>query len=81
MSADTRLLEVRNGITFLQCLEQCIHTDLVTQWERLSGKKLVARNPLDRAIDEATGYDMAVMQEFADFCYNFVFLMFDEVGR
>jgi len=55
------------------CLQQ---RDLVTEWQRLSGKKLVASSPLDRMIDEATGYDMAIMQEFADFVYEFVWQSF-----
>lgn len=79
-TVDTRLLEHRNGITFLECLEMCIQqADLIAQWERLSGKKLVASNPLDRMIDEATGYDQAVMGEFVDFVYNYVWVTFSEV--
>lgn len=71
---DPRLLEVRNGITFVQCLEHCLHDrDFRTQWERLSGKTLLARNPFDRLIDKATGYDLAVMQAFADDVYRTVF--------
>lgn len=80
MSADTRLLEHRNGITFLECLELCIQqADLIAQWERLSGKKLVATNPLDRMIDASTGYDLAVMGEFVDFVYNYVWKTFGTV--
>ena len=78
MSADTRLLEHQNGVTFLECLEMCIHSNLVTEWQRLSGKKLVASNPLDRMIDEATGYDQAVMGEFVDFVYDYVWVTFSE---
>ena len=70
---DARLLEKRNGVSFLECLEASIHSDLLQEWERLSGKKLVATSPIDRMIDEATGYDMHVMQEFADFCYTYVY--------
>lgn len=79
-TTDTRLLEVRNGVSFLECLELCIQqADLIAQWERLSHKKLVASNPLDRMIDEATGYDQAVMGEFVDFVYNYVWMTFSEV--
>lgn len=70
---DTRLLEQRNGVSFLECLEMCIHTPLVAEWERLSGKKIVPASPLDRMIDEATGYNMVVMKEFVDFVYTYVF--------
>lgn len=77
MSIDARLLEQRNGITFLECLELCIQqADLIAQWERLSGKKLVATSPLDRMIDASTGYDVAVMGEFVDFIYDFVWVTF-----
>lgn len=79
MSADTRLLEHRNGVTFLECLELCIQqADLIAQWERLSGKKIVASNQLDRMIDSATGYDVAVMGEFVDWVYNYVWVTFSE---
>lgn len=72
--ADTRLLERRNGISFLECLETCIHErEFVAQYQRLSGKKLVPTNPIDRMIDEATGYNMVVIGEFVDFVYEFVF--------
>ena len=74
MPTDIRLLQERNGVTFIDCLEAAIHSDLVKEWERLSGKKLVSRSPLDKMIDEATGYDMAIMREFADFVYQYVFL-------
>ena len=78
---DTRPLEHHNGITFLQCLEMCLQQrELVSEWQRLSGKKLIASSPLDRAIDEATGYDVAVMGEFVDFVYDFVWQTFGSKG-
>jgi hypothetical protein len=71
---NTRLLEQRNGISFLDCLQFCLHTsEFVKEWERLSGKKLLPASPINRLIDEATGYDMAIMGEFADFVYASVF--------
>lgn len=74
---NARLLEERNGVTFLDCLDTCIHErEFIAQWERLSGKKLLPTSPLDRMIDEATGYNMVVMGEFADFVYEFVFSVF-----
>lgn len=74
---ESRLLEIRNGVPFLECLEHCLYTrEFRTEWERLSGKTLLAKTPLDRMIDEATGYDQAVMKEFADFVYECVFLLF-----
>ena len=72
MPADTRLLEVKNGVTFLQCLEASLHSDLLKEWERLTGNKLIASNPLDRMIDDATGYSLHTMAAFADFVYQFV---------
>jgi hypothetical protein len=74
MATDTRLLQIRGGVTFIDCLQAAIHSEMVSQWERLSGKKLVPASPLDRMIDEATGYDMVVIREFADFVYWYVFL-------
>lgn len=72
-----RLLEQRNGVTFVECLETCINTsELVNEWQRLSGKTLLPASPIARMIDEATGYDMAVMGEFADFVYTHVFSTF-----
>jgi hypothetical protein len=74
---DSRLLEVRNGVSFLECLETCTHnSEFVAQWERLNGKKLVATSPIDRMIDEATGHDVAMIGEFADFVYDYVFRIF-----
>lgn len=70
----SRLLEVRNGVTFLDCLIEATQTPIVTEWERLSGKKLVSLSPLDRMIDDATGYGNAVLGEYVDFVYEFVFL-------
>jgi hypothetical protein len=75
LKMDSRLLEQRDGIPFIECLNMCLYNqEFVAQWERLSGKKLLAKSPIDRMIDEATGYDMAVMREFADFVYDVVFL-------
>lgn len=77
---DTRLLEHQNGVSFLECLELCIQQrDLIAQWERISGKKLVASNQLDRMIDASTGYDVAVMGEFVDFVYEYVWQTFGPV--
>lgn len=77
---DTRLLEVKNGVTFLQCLEQALHSELLQQWERLTGNKLLASNRLNRMIDEATGYDQQLMKEFADFVYHFVWEMWEVIA-
>lgn len=81
-TVDTRLLEQRNDITFVECLELCIQqADLIAQWERLSHKKLVASSPLDRMIDEATGYDQTVMGEFVDFVYEYVWVTFGNINE
>lgn len=73
-----RLLEQRNGVTFAECLETALHSELLTEWQRLSNKKLIASSPLDRMIDQATGYDQAVMQEFADFVYEYAWQSFGQ---
>jgi hypothetical protein len=78
---DTRLLEERGGVRFGDCLRASTQSKLlVQQWERLSGKKLVAGNPLHRMIDEATGYNAVPMRAFADFVYRYVFSTLPEVG-
>ena len=70
---EQRLLELRNGVSFVECLEAAVNSELVTEWQRLSGKQLIANSAIGRMIDEATGYDLAVMSEFADFVYTYVF--------
>lgn len=75
---DTRLLEERGGVTFAACLAACLFTpEFRCEWERLTGNTLVAASPLDRMIDEATGYDRTMMAAFADFVYRFVFSPMD----
>jgi len=64
MPTDIRLMQERNGVTFIDCLEAAVRSDLVKEWERLSGKKLVARSPLDKMIDEATGYSNGEYRDF-----------------
>ncbi len=65
MTDEIKLLEKRNGISFLEFLETCIHeSEFVAQWERLTNNKLVVTNPIDSMIDKATGYDMVVMGKF-----------------
>lgn len=76
MAIESRLLEQRNGVSFLECLEASMRSEMVGEWQRLTGKTLIATSPLDRMIDEATGYDQAVMGEFADFVYEYVFKTF-----
>ena len=72
----SRLLEVRNGVTFLDCLIATTESDFVKEWERLNKKKLVATSPIEKMIDTATGYDKVVLQEYIDAVYNTVFLTF-----
>ncbi len=76
---DTRLIEQRNGVTFAECLFVAANTpEFVNEWERLAGKKLIASSVIDRMIDEATGYDLAIMKEFADFVYRAVFCTMED---
>ena len=70
---EQRLLELRNGVSFVECLEAAVNSELVIEWQRLNGKRLIASSAINRMVDEATGYDMAVMREFADFVYTYVF--------
>lgn len=75
---ESRLPEERCSITFADCLIIAANMpEFVQQWERLTGLRLLPASPLDRLIDEATGYDLAVMAEFADFVYRCVFCTMD----
>jgi hypothetical protein len=77
MATDTRLLEMRHGVSFLECLETCLYnSEFIAQWERLNKKKIVPTSPIDRMIDEATGHDVTLIGEFADFVYENVFRIF-----
>jgi hypothetical protein len=73
----TRFIEVRGGMTFIEVLWICLNArEFVVEWERVSGMSLFPKSPLDKMIDEATGYDKVVMSAFADFVYDYVFKLF-----
>ena len=71
-----QLFETRNGITFLECLMATSRTDFPTYWQRLHRKQLFATSPIERMIDEATGYDTDLLEEYIDDVYNVVFLTY-----
>lgn len=65
-------------MTFAECVLECgKNAELVEQFDRLTGSslsKLGARAPLDRMVDEATGYDKAQATKFAAFVYEVVWI-------
>lgn len=67
-----------SDMTFFACLLQCLDTpELVREFDRLCGthlSTLTSRSPLDAAIDEATGRDMAALEQFAAFVHEFIWL-------
>lgn len=70
---------------FYDCVMECAKKDdLVSEFNRLTGRRLgdkQVRNPIDRIIDEAIGYDEVLkaqqdedVKAFVDFCYEYVWL-------
>ena len=64
------------GMNFTQCCQECIaNKELVHEWNRLTGHHLgERRNPIDKAIDDACGYDpdMEAMPDFVNFVYEYI---------
>ena len=53
-------------MTFADCLNACAaNPEFVKNWARLRGIRF-AGNPLERAIDTATGYDEHIAQTFIE---------------
>ncbi len=65
-----------DGLTFMQCAEQCIQTlELVREIDRLYGTDLLSRrSPIEQMIDKATGKVDSDMQTFLRFVWNCVFI-------
>jgi hypothetical protein len=66
-------------MTFIECLQECIkNKDLVSEFNRLTDSKLGVdtRSPIDKAIDNACGYDeqKEYMRKFIDFMYEFIWI-------
>lgn len=69
--------EVRNdGPTFLDCVMLCARTpEFVENWQRLRGMSL-GKTPIDRMIDEATGYDREICEQFLNDVWECVWARF-----
>lgn len=75
-----RLMAVRHGVSFYDCLMECIETsELVDNFDRLYGCNLSMKGGgLAVAIDKASGRLEGDMEKFADFCWEYVFLRFGQ---
>ncbi len=72
------------NLTFLDCLRECIGIEeFVSQFNRLSGTTLGVdkRAPIERMVDEATGYrglddaENEAMKKLVEFVYEFVWML------
>lgn len=63
---------------FQKCCSICIgNTELVEQFNRLTGHKLGAkRTPFEMAIDKACGYDpdKEAIKDFCEFVFQFIWI-------
>lgn len=70
------------GLTFERVLAETAATEeLVSEWDRLTGYRLRAlgrRSPIERMVDDASGYHADQMREiardFIEFVYNCVWM-------
>jgi hypothetical protein len=61
-------------MTFGDCVRGALDTpEFLQQWARLRGIKLTG-NPLDTAIDKATGYDGHIARTFLADVYDLIYL-------
>ncbi|NHR04423.1 hypothetical protein HA052_04360 [Chromobacterium haemolyticum] len=72
------LSTTRHGVSFEQCLAQCVQTkELVDAYDRLQGTNLARRgSPLDLAIDVASGRLESELEEYIEFCWDSIFMRF-----
>lgn len=65
-------------MTFSECCEKCItNKEFVNEFNRLTGNHIgERRSPIEKAIDNACGYDpdKLAMPAFCDFVFNFVWM-------
>ena len=57
--------------TIKMCLE---NQDFIKEYERLLGQKLVAGSPIEKMIDEATGYDKKLTNDFFNFIRDYIWM-------
>lgn len=75
-----RLLAVRHGMSFMECLGHCIsEPELIENYDKLRGANLGRKgSPIDLAVDLATGRIEAEIEGFIEFCWEYIFLRFGE---
>lgn len=62
-------------LTFEKTVEECLKCpDFVKQYRRLRGARLGLGSPLEKMIDEATGFSKHEWNEFFDFVRDYVFM-------
>lgn len=73
-----KLVTVRHGLTFAECLYHCIaKPELVAKYDALRCTNLSRKgSPIDLAIDRAVGRADAEIEGFIEFCWEYVFLRF-----
>jgi len=57
--------------TIKMCLE---NQEFMKEYERLLGQKLVAGSPIEKMIDEATGYDKKLTNDFFNFIREYIWM-------
>ena len=61
--------------TLEETIRICLETpELVKEYERLVGEKLVPTTPIHIMIDEATGYDKKKAHDFFDFVRDYIWM-------
>ena len=68
-----RLFEVRSGVSFIDCLQASANVDLVTEFDRLNGTKIINASPETPGAREE-------FAKFADFVYDHIFLALPETA-
>lgn len=67
-------LEVLADPWFHECLNRAVETDLPAEFDRLTGFSISKRqSPIIEAIDKATGFAGAGIQEFVWFVYETIY--------
>ena len=80
----TFLQYTSEGLPFMAVVDECLsNKDLVTQIDRLYGlhlNKIAKRSPIERMVDEATGYSKDQLTTFVNIVYDLVWLRLEKVN-
>lgn len=61
--------------TLEETIKLCIQTpELIKEYERLLDKKFVPSSPIEKMIDEATGYDKKLAHDFFNFVRDYIWM-------